>query len=153
MRIVVMSDSHGNAAAIDQVLQKEPTATAVIHLGDGAREAQAAAARYQTIEWHIVRGNCDMCSDVPTKKMITVGGKRLYLTHGHAERVKSGLLTLTFTAREQEVHAALYGHTHCPATQYDGGILLLNPGSVGADGRYAVLTVEKGELISTMCCL
>lgn len=153
MRVLVMSDSHGNDTAVKAALAKEPAASVVIHLGDGAREAQRLAAADQSRTWHVVCGNCDVMSDVPYRKIIRLGGQTLYLTHGHNERVKSGLLTLTYTAREAEAVAALYGHTHIASTQYDGGVLLFNPGSLGYSGSYGVLEIGDGRIVSTVCHL
>ena len=152
VRILVMSDSHGNERAIRNALASEPQADAVIHLGDGAAEA-LRVAQEDTRPWHIVRGNCDLGEAVPVNKTVTLGGAALYLTHGYAERVKSGLLTLTYTAREKEVAAALYGHTHIPDAAFHEGMLLLNPGSIGSTGNYAVLEITAGDIYPRMCRL
>lgn len=152
VRILVMSDSHGNERAIRNALASEPHADAVIHLGDGAAEA-LRVAREDTRPWHIVRGNCDLGEAVPVNKTVTLGGATLYLTHGYAERVKSGLLTLTYTAREKEVAAALYGHTHIPDVAFHEGLVLLNPGAIGSTGNYAVLEITAGDIYPRMCRL
>ncbi len=144
MKILVFSDSHGNADAMQHALAAHPDAAAVIHLGDGASEASRLAADDKR-PWHIVRGNCDIGGDHPQKARITIGGKRLYLTHGAVERVKYGLLNLGCAAEEAEVDAALYGHTHIADFNYHHGILLFNPGSIGT-GSYGVLTIEKGAI-------
>lgn len=144
IRVVVMSDSHGDEQAIRRVLERE-IASVVIHLGDGATEAARVAADTPARTWHIVRGNCDHASRVPARLTVSVGGVKLYLTHGYAEHVKSGLLRLSLTAAEQEVAVALYGHTHIPATDFDGGRLLFNPGSVRA-GFYGVLEIDGGRV-------
>ena len=149
MVVLVVSDTHGDEAALRAVLKKEPRAHAVIHLGDGAREA----ARLQSEEarpWHIVCGNCDIGCSEPPRKLVTLGGARLYLTHGHAERVKSSLLTLCYTAMEQEAKAALFGHTHAPCVQFQNGILLCNPGSLAAARTYALLTADGGEVTAAI---
>lgn len=153
MRMAVVSDSHGNAAAVEQMLQKEPKASVVIHLGDGASEALRLKEQYPSRQWHIVRGNCDFREDVPEKEVVTLGGKHFYLTHGHAEGVKWGMLNLSLAARSREADAALYGHTHIADTTYEGGVLLLNPGSIGKNGQYAIITVENGVIRSEMCRL
>lgn len=149
VQVLVMSDSHGNEGALRKVLALQPQVAAVIHLGDGAAEAQRVAAE-DSRPWYIVRGNCDYGEAVPVKTVVTIGGVKLYLTHGYAERVKSGLLTLTYTARENEVAAALYGHTHIPDIAFDGGMLLLNPGSISGVGTYATLEIENGSIYPRM---
>ena len=152
IQILVMSDSHGNEQAVRAALAAQPQVSAVVHLGDGAAEAMRIAAE-DTRTWHIVRGNCDVGAAVPTQLTVTVGGVKLYLTHGFAERVKAGLLTLRYTAAEQEVAVALYGHTHIPDIAFDNGMMLLNPGAVGATGHYALLEIEKGDVYPRMMVL
>lgn len=146
MRILVISDSHGNEAAVRAVLEQEPLAKTVIHLGDGAREAEKLQAEYRDRDWHIVCGNCDIGVNVPEKKIVSIGGNTLYLTHGHAERVKSGLLTLCYTARGCNAAVALYGHTHVPSIEFDAGVMLMNPGSLGQSGAYGILDVNGRDL-------
>lgn len=148
MKILVFSDSHGDDTHLRLALSVHPDAAAVIHLGDGASEA-ARLAESDRRPWHIVRGNCDIGGDHPRKAIVTLGGKRLYLTHGANERVKYGLLNLSCAAAEAEVDAALYGHTHIAATDFDRGILLFNPGSIAA-GSYGVLTIDNGGIYSSL---
>ena len=42
MRIVVISDSHGDPMGVRQVLLSQPTAEAVIFCGDGAEDIESA---------------------------------------------------------------------------------------------------------------
>lgn len=59
MRILVISDTHGNETALFRVVEAQPTARVVIHLGDGVEEAEAAAAAFPDREFHLIRGNND----------------------------------------------------------------------------------------------
>lgn len=149
VQVLVMSDSHGNEMSVRKALEQQPQVAAVIHLGDGAAEAARVAAE-DTRPWHIVRGNCDIGQAVPVQTTVSIGGAKLYLTHGYAEHVKSGLLTLIYAARENEAAAALYGHTHIPDIAFDGGMLLLNPGSLTMAGTYALLEIERGDIYPRM---
>ncbi len=149
MQVLVMSDSHGDEAAVRYALAAHPQVQAVIHLGDGAAEARRVADEDASRPWYIIGGNCDYDRDLPARLVMTLGGAKLYLTHGYAERVKSGLLNLALSARSQEAVAALYGHTHVAATDFDNGVLLFNPGSIGA-GSYGVLTIEQGVVRSSL---
>ncbi len=153
MKILVASDSHGDSAALRAMLEKEPTVRTVIFLGDGAREAAALQAADSRYTWYIVSGNCDIGTAEPTRRLLTLGGVKLYLTHGHAERVKQSRLTLTYSALEEECAAALYGHTHVPLTEYRDGLLLFNPGSLAASRTYGVLDIGDGIVRSTVCTL
>lgn len=44
--------------------------------------------------------------------------------------MKNGLYHLEFEAADQEVQAALFGHTHLGHLEYANGCLFLNPGAV-----------------------
>lgn len=57
MRILVISDTHGNETALFRVVEAQPTARVVIHLGDGVEEAETAAAAFPDREFHLIRGN------------------------------------------------------------------------------------------------
>ena len=59
MRILVVSDTHGDEGALQRAVQAQPSARTVIHLGDGAREAEAVAARFPDRMFWQVRGNGD----------------------------------------------------------------------------------------------
>lgn len=148
MKVLVASDSHGDREALAAMLRKEPTVRIVIFLGDGAAEAQALQTDNPACTWIIVNGNCDIRTDEPTLRLVTLGGAKLYLTHGHGERVKSSLLTLTYSALQEECTAALYGHTHVPRTDYRDGVLLFNPGSLATSRTYGVLDIENGVVRS-----
>lgn len=144
MKILVMSDSHGNSSRM-RSLYREGNWNAVIFLGDGSRDADELADITGGIPVYRVKGNCDvfMC-DAPEIQYIFLGGKKIMLTHGHLYSVKSGLIRLSLAAREQGADIVLFGHTHNQFTDESDGLLMLNPGSI-AQGRYA--TLEIGEKI------
>lgn len=150
MKVLVLSDSHGDAAALQAALKKESAARTVIFLGDGAREAERLQTEDPCRMWHIVCGNCDIGVDAPPCRLLTLGGVPLYVTHGHNERVKSGLLTLTYSALEQECAVALYGHTHIPSIDFRDGVVLMNPGSIAGTRTYGVLEIEAGRVLPSL---
>ena len=101
MRVLFLSDSHGDRAGIR--LMAEAAARggrldAALHLGDGASDFIGLTAFFQQlnpdIALHGVRGNCDFGSDVPEEEEVCLGGVRIFMTHGHRYYVKSGLYTL-----------------------------------------------------------
>ncbi len=143
MRVLVLSDSHGAADLVRRAVAQQPSASLILHLGDGERDMLGCGASVPILQ---VRGNCDWGSDLPAKIVTQECGCTLYLTHGYAERVKYGLYELKAAAREHHAHIALYGHTHEPVTTYEDGLWLVNPGSV-RQGSYAVLDLtEKGVM-------
>ena len=146
MRILVISDSHGRYSGIESAVQTHPEASHLIFLGDGANEMEEIASFYPQLTCHILAGNCDFRSDKPFCEITTVGGKRIYCTHGHEERVKWGLGELISRARAEKADIVLYGHTHTPVNTYDDGLYIFNPGSL-RDGRYGVIDITPSGIM------
>ena len=112
MRILVISDTHGNEQGLLQAVEEQPNARAVIHLGDGAREAQAAADRFPGLPFYLVRGNCDWASTsagLLYAREETFAGKRIFFTHGHLYEVKFDLYRAACAARERQADVLLFG--------------------------------------------
>ena len=144
MQIVVVADVHGNAEALWQVLEAE-SAQHIFCLGDGVREYEAAARQEPHRTFHIVCGNCDWSGGYPTVGIESLGGKRLLFLHGHTKHVKQTLEPALALAREHEADILLFGHTHRSHAQKDGRVLACNPGSLGFNGTYLVLSWEDAE--------
>lgn len=148
MRILVVSDSHGNVLNLRQALLSQPKAEVVIHLGDGEYDLAALKSSYPNKTFLQVRGNCDFGSSLPESASFTVGDKKIFYTHGHNYGVKSGLYTVVCAAREQKADILLYGHTHAAVTDYDDGLYIMNPGSLnGYKPSYGTIDItEQGVL-------
>jgi putative phosphoesterase len=89
---------------------------------------------------------------LPQELALTLGETSVLLTH-YAPGVKEGLGTWTSDmrlkelARDTEAQVVICGHTHTPFVRRVGGVLWVNPGSVGRGGNcracYAVLTLHS----------
>lgn len=152
MRILVVSDSHGDGRALCEVIASQPDAGVVIHLGDGLWEAQEAQARFPDRAFFTVRGNCDFgAGDVPPAREEAFGGRRLFFTHGQFYGVKEGLYRVTCAARERGAQILLFGHTHRPLSTFEEGLYILNPGALGhGEGRYATLDITPAGVLPTL---
>lgn len=150
MRILVISDVHGNSRAVERALDSQPHAHTVLFLGDGLRQVEDAAQRHPERTFYLVPGNCDMGATLPLTREETLGGKRFFFTHGHRYEVKYGLYKLDLAARQAGADIALFGHTHTPYQEYADGLHLLNPGSLGQEGRYAYVDVERNGLLTVL---
>lgn len=148
MRILVVSDSHGNVLNLRQALLSQPKAEVVIHLGDGEYDLAALKSSYPNKTFLQVCGNCDFGSSLPESASFTVDDKKIFYTHGHNYGVKSGLYTVVCAAREQKADILLYGHTHAAVTDYDDGLYIMNPGSLnGYKPSYGTIDItEQGVL-------
>lgn len=144
MKLIILSDVHGRQSYAERILEKEK-AQNVIFLGDGYRDMQALADFFKEVRFWSVHGNCDGFGG-ESEQCITLGGKRIFFTHGHRYNVKmereTAYITLRSEAVRQGAQIVLFGHTHVPDIVYRGGMILLNPGAV-ANGRYGV--IEMGE--------
>lgn len=146
MRVLIFSDSHGDGHALVDTLLRHPDITTVIHLGDGAREAEDAAMQFPDHTFYIVRGNCDYAGEAPVSLLEVIGGKRVFMTHGHRFNVKYGLYTYDCAARERHADVALFGHTHQPFEEYHDGLYLFNPGSL-RQGSYGIMDVSSAGVV------
>ncbi len=148
-RILVVSDTHGRKDRLLEAILAQPQAKVVIHLGDGIREAEEMADRFPKLIFYIVRGNCDLFSPshIPPLREETVGGRRLFMTHGHLYGVKEDLYRLECAARERQVHMALFGHTHRPLSTYHEGLYLFNPGSLAYTHTYGTVDITPDGLV------
>ncbi len=146
MRILIFSDSHGDARKMREVLLHHPDITTVIHLGDGNRELEAAADALPDRIFHAVAGNCDFACSAPGVRLENFGGKKVLMTHGHLYGVKGGYYTYECAARERGVDIALFGHTHIPFEDYADGLYLFNPGSL-RDGNYGILDISSAGIM------
>ncbi|MDR0316155.1 MAG: metallophosphoesterase [Treponema sp.] len=134
LRLLAISDTHGNIPALETVLTWARTQSidAAVFLGDGIQDLpRAAAATGFFTEWEQVRGNNDYMSFIPEAVDFNFGGHRFFLCHGHRHNPYRDYNTLIAAAHEIEAEAVLFGHLHVPLLEKIDGILLVNPGSVG----------------------
>lgn len=125
-----MSDSHGKAGAVSDVIDKNlGKAQMFIHLGDGEYESDLIIAEYPHLDFRRVAGNCDYCSRLPLSMIIDAGGARIFAAHGHSYGVKGSLEHITTAAKQNGCNIILFGHTHERFLRYENGIYYMNPGS------------------------
>ncbi|MFC4409863.1 metallophosphoesterase [Chungangia koreensis] len=126
MKILVMSDTHGDAQVIQHVRTLHSDVDAVFHCGDSELTSDHEVLK----GIHIVQGNCDWGEAFPEEKVIEVEGSRIYITHGHLFNVKNTLMPLKYRAEEKNADVVLFGHSHLLGAEMDNGVLFLNPGSL-----------------------
>lgn len=126
MRVLVMSDTHGDAEIIQKVRNRHPEVDVVIHCGDS--ELDFNHPYLEGVER--VRGNCDRDRRFPEEALFEINGKKLFVTHGHLFNVKSTTLNLFYRAKEVEADAVFFGHSHVLGAELEDNILFVNPGSL-----------------------
>lgn len=147
MKILVLSDSHGNIANMIRAVEREEPHM-LLHLGDCWRDGARLHDRFPEIPFEQVPGNCDFRSREETEKLLFLGDKRILICHGHTYGVKQSLLSAGLAAEEKQLDLFLFGHTHKPLVDMRGRTLFLNPGSIGDYSRptYGTVILENGKL-------
>lgn len=150
MRILVLSDTHGDYGSMKQALSQQTHIDMIIHCGDGRDQVEELQRTLKDIPIVAVRGNCDWGSAMPNTATVEVGGKRIFVTHGHLYQVKMTPYNLACAAREEKADIVCFGHTHVPMNEYDDGLYMLNPGSChgyGASYGYIDIT-DRGDIVT-----
>lgn len=150
MKLLVMSDTHGDAEVIKMVRQRHLDVDAVIHCGDSElpydHEYLDGVKR--------VRGNCDRDTRYPEEELFNVSGKKVFVVHGHLFNVKSTMMNLNYRAKELEAEAVFFGHSHVLGCELLDNVLFVNPGSLLkprgiAEKSYVIVEFADQEWIVT----
>lgn len=150
MRIIVMSDSHGNFVRVRRIVEENKEyAQSFIHLGDGIDEFEDVHSLFPDFQFVAVKGNNDWGRDELKVRTMFWGGKQLLLAHGDTYHVKMTMMPFLMAAREAKADIALYGHTHIACCDYEDGIHLLNPGSV-MSGSYMALDITPQGIVPVL---
>lgn len=145
-KITVVSDSHGNRAALDGLDGVFKESDLIIHLGDTSSDGSYIAKKHpdKTV---IINGNCEAVNVGERERVLEVEGVKIFACHGHLYSVKTTLSRLADRTKELNCNVALYGHTHAAKESEIGGVTLLNPGTLSryADESYLYIVVHDGK--------
>ena len=151
-RIMIVSDSHRRHGNLAEAIYNEGHLDMLIHLGDveGEEEVIKSIAGCETI---FIAGNNDFFSPLDREKEIELGGKKIWLTHGHNYYVSLDLKVIEQEAVARGMDIVMFGHTHRPLIQIEDELTFINPGSISyprqADKRctYIMLEIDdNGEM-------
>ena len=150
MKIVFVSDTHGDEEALKNIVEFSKGYDAIIHTGDvlpyGVAHSCFISDYISTLDnIYFVRGNTDYF-DRETKdtEIFEIDGKKVILTHGHLFGVKSNLKELEEKAISEKVDICIFGHTHKEYMEERNGIIYLNPGAL-QDKKYVIYDNKKFE--------
>lgn len=149
MKIVILSDTHGNLNGFLNVINSNEDADLFLHLGDGAQEYFKVKEIYKNIPICIVKGNCDNYN-LPQHKTFNFDGILLYACHGDMFNVKESLDEYIKFAKYSNFNIITYGHTHKRFIQNEKNLCIINPGSLtlprSFGPSYCVLEIKNGEI-------
>lgn len=130
MRLIVISDTHGNYNIFHAIMKKHlEDGDWFLFLGDGNWELQQIRKKFPQKKILAVKGNCDLNCDTPLEETLQIDEYTVKLTHGHTYYVKYGIEELLKSVPQNSRYIVLYGHTHKNFTAYRNGIYIMNPGS------------------------
>lgn len=138
MKIVIISDTHGDLEALRKVYLIEQKADLWLHAGD------VGAAPNEIWPFQAVKGNCDgMFPEYPCRKVFSTPFGELQIEH--YPLYGSGAAQSLWNAG---VRLFVHGHTHVRENSVMGGIKTYCPGSLCFPedvslGTYLVLTVNE----------
>ncbi len=164
MKILVFSDIHGNTIRMTDAIRTHRLhggVDRVFFLGDGTDDAISVMKKFPDIPFDYVSGNCDefflsysQREFLVTEQLVTAGGIRFLLAHGHKLFVKSQYQFAANYAIQKKADVLLFGHTHQAEDitidgDHGGHVRMINPGSCGPyyNATYAVLNIENGQLV------
>lgn len=136
MKMLVVSDSHGDQNILKKILEKEePDTHMFFHCGDSLAEYS------DMFPFATVKGNCDLFNKFNRHIELDSPIGYIYVIHG-----EMGIENLKRLIRQVKCkpEILLYGHTHMHSYEYYDGCHFFNPGSVsrprdGTNGTYLII--------------
>lgn len=145
MRLLVVSDTHGDDLILQELLVMYPNLAGYFYCGDS--ELSETNPLFKT--YRAVVGNMDWDQNFPLTLTTTIEGTRIFMTHGHRFGVNFGLDDLVTAGQQAGAKLVFYGHTHVALAQQHQGMVVVNPGSISqprgalrtTGGTYALIDV------------
>lgn len=156
MKIGVISDTHircGSNKVLPEIIWSAfSDVDLILHAGDiNDEEVLVELEALAPVE--VVAGNTDSYDIVikfGEKKILTIEGKKIGLTHGAGyrgstpERAKAAFM-------DDNLDCVVFGHSHQPYNKMENGILMFNPGSCMDPRRepqpsYGILYATKEDI-------
>ena len=137
MKILLVSDSHGDYDSLDRLYKMYPEMDLYLHAGDSEQD------EFSLKPFISVRGNCDHYYDFPYFLVIPSPIGNIYVQH--TPFVSKSLIN------EHNAKIVIHGHTHRRRNEMINGILFINPGAISYardrfDGSYAILNIEENGI-------
>lgn len=146
MKIVVLSDTHGDAEIISTVFNQEQDADVFFHCGD----SELSYNDDHFNDMIRVKGNCDFDDNFENDIIVNLDDRKVFITHGHLYDIKTTLALLNDQAQEADADFVFFGHSHLMGAEVINNRLFLNPGSLtlprdGNAKSYATVEWEEDE--------
>lgn len=132
MKLLVVSDSHGEVELLNKIYFENNTCDIFIHLGD------SELPPYMMENYITVKGNCDF-SDYPLFRDISTPYGIIHIVHGNYNY-------LSENEDPSKYFMYLFGHTHLKVAKKIGQTYVFNPGSLtrprdSKNGSYLLINI------------
>ena len=148
MRLAIISDTHmpkGQRALPGACLARLRAADAILHAGDLVAVAVLELLESLGPPVHAVHGNGDepaLLLRLPAVRVVEAAGARIAMIHdGGPAAGRLGRLRRRFP----DADAVVFGHSHMPLHESDGGFQIFNPGSPTERRRAPAHTMGLGR--------
>ena len=137
MKILLVSDSHGNNEALDLLVKNYPDMDIYLHLGDSESD------EFSIYPFRAVKGNCDYFGDFQDYLVIPTPYGNLFAQHKPTPNSK--------LLKANDVKIFCYGHTHVRFYEEVNGIICINPGAISFardkyDYSFAILNITSEKV-------
>lgn len=137
MKILIVSDSHGNQDTLDQILLQNPRMDLYLHAGDSLQNP------YTLKPFISVKGNCDY--DINLLENIKLKTPYGFLYMQHKPYFSSNVLN------DDNIKIFISGHTHIRQFKKIDNKYFINPGSIAFSRdplgpSYCILTIDKDNV-------
>ena len=132
MKILLVSDTHGNNDALDYLVKKYPNMDLYLHAGDSESD------EYSIFPFRSVKGNCDYFGDFLYQLIIPTPYGNILMRHKPEVDEQ--------TLRDNQIKIFIFGHTHRREFKKEGELYIINPGAISFardkyDYSYALLDI------------
>ena len=148
MKLLILSDIHGNKKDAEKILKEEKYDIAIT-AGDYELYDDWVEANFD----YAVKGNNDLSSKMPVEKYFTLGNTKIYLQHGDKIGPYHTLMDeedLFIACRHIDAKIIIFGHSHYPVYLYDdeNNKYFINPGSIafprfGSEKSYCIVDLDE----------
>ena len=148
MRLAIIADTHmprGRRALPERCVAELGRADLILHLGDFTLTSVLVELEAIGPDVVAVHGNVDepaLARELPAERVVEADGARIGMVHDAGPR--TGRMR-RMRERFPDADAVLFGHSHLPLHERDGGFQIFNPGSPTERRRAPGHTMGIGE--------
>ena len=141
MKILLVSDTHGDTQLLKQVISSEKDIDIVLHAGD------SELPPYMIQDVLTVKGNCDFY-EYHAFRNLNIEGYNIHIEHGNKIKIQDSLFL-----ENNDYDIVVFGHTHTVKVlkSVNGNKFFFNPGSLtrprdNEKGSYIILEISKNNI-------